>query len=161
MPGEEHHTDKFVMGISVAAFAVGVLAAWSVYLRGIPNPSRMASQWSGARAFQERRYLDEFYLWFIDKFFYPLTRLLSWFDDNVLDKGIVDGAGWLATQLSRFQRWFDDVVVDGILVNGTGHVSQAFNAGARLLQSGFVQFYLLAVAFGLSVLFLWAVRAFG
>jgi hypothetical protein len=38
---------------------------------------------------------------------------------------------------------------------------QTFGAGVRLLQTGFAQFYLLVIAFGLSLLILWAVRAFG
>ncbi len=159
-PGEEHH-GWLVPGVSLGALVAGAGLAWTMYRNRNPDPARLAQEWPKVYNFLGRRYLDEIYLELIERVVYRPARALSRFDYDILDQGIVDGFGWVAERVARFKRWFDDTVVDGILVNGAGRLSQTLGAGARRLQTGYAQFYLLAVAFGLSLLILWAVRVFG
>ncbi|MBI4397213.1 MAG: NADH-quinone oxidoreductase subunit L, partial [Elusimicrobia bacterium] len=162
IPGAgEHAEDLVVPAVSLGALVLGAGLAFSMYRHNKPNPVQLARQWSGVYAFLKRRYTDEIYLWIIDNLFYKTVRAMARFDYDVLDQGIVDGVGWVSRQLARIQRWVDDRIVDGVFVNGAGYVSQTLGAGVRLLQTGFAQFYLLVVAFGLSLLVLWAVRVFG
>jgi NADH-quinone oxidoreductase subunit L len=162
VPGEKaHHEGYTVLLVSLSVFGAGSVLAWSMYLRGAPDPARMAARWSGVYACLGRRYLDEFYLWIIGRVYHPVSRALSRFDYDVLDQFIVDGFGWAATQISRLKRWFDDVVLDGVLVNGVGRVTGLLGSGLRLVQTGFAQFYLLVIASGLSLMVAWAVGVFG
>jgi NADH-quinone oxidoreductase subunit L len=161
LPGEAAHHGWLVPAVSLGALALGAGLAWSMYRQGSPDPAELARKWPGLHAFLGRRYADEVYLAFIERFIYRPARALSNFDYDVLDQKVVDGFGWVSRRISAVKGWFDDRVIDGVLVNGFGVVSQRLGAGARLLQTGFAQFYLLVVAFGVSLLVLWAARVFG
>jgi NADH-quinone oxidoreductase subunit L len=158
--GEAHH-DWMVPGVSLAALAVGAGLAWSMYRQGQPDPAALVRRWPRVHAFLGRRYADELYLLLIERCVYAPARALAKFDYDVLDQTVVDGFGVVARLVARAKRWFDDTVVDRLLVDGVGRFAQTLGSGARLLQTGFVQFYLLVVAFGLGLLALWAVKVFG
>jgi NADH-quinone oxidoreductase subunit L len=160
-PPGEHHGAGLALGVSLASLVIGAGLAWSMYRRKQPDPAALAREWPRVHAFLHARIADEIYLKGIERFIYAPARAMSRFDYDVLDQAVVDGFAWASNKVSRFKRWFDDVILDGLLVNGAGYAVQTFGAGVRLLQTGFAQFYLLVIAFGLSLLILWAVRAFG
>ena len=58
---------------------------------------------------------------------------------------------WPLRMLAKLSYWFDRVVVDG-LVNLVGYVPLALGAALRSLQTGMLQFYALAMLWGLVVL---------
>ncbi len=58
---------------------------------------------------------------------------------------------WPLEMLAAFSYWFDRKVIDG-LVNFVGRVPPWIGAGLRPLQSGLVQFYALAMLWGVLVL---------
>ncbi len=60
---------------------------------------------------------------------------------------------WPLEMLARLSDWFDRKVIDG-LVNLVGRVPPWVAAGLRPLQSGLVQFYALAMVWGVLVLVL-------
>jgi NADH-quinone oxidoreductase subunit L len=60
---------------------------------------------------------------------------------------------WPLEQLARLSYWFDRTVIDG-LVNFVGRVPPWVGSGLRPLQSGLVQFYGLAMVWGVLVLML-------
>ncbi len=60
---------------------------------------------------------------------------------------------WPLELLASFSYWFDRRVIDG-LVNFIGRIPPWIGAGMRPLQSGLVQFYALAMVWGVLVLVL-------
>ena len=58
---------------------------------------------------------------------------------------------WPLRLLSRISYWFDRTVIDG-LVNLAGHVPLVVGSSLRSLQSGMVQFYAVAMVWGVIVL---------
>jgi NADH-quinone oxidoreductase subunit L len=159
--GAEEAGGHFVMMVSLGAFLSGSVLALAVYRFNLIDADAVAKRFPGVRNFLARRYADEFYLWIIEHVYHPFSRRAAAIDYDVIDQSVVDGAGWLGRKLSAIQAWLDDKVVDGVLVNGFGYLSQSAGAAVRRLQSGLAQFYLLMVAFGLSLLVLWAAKALG
>jgi NADH-quinone oxidoreductase subunit L len=151
---------NFVLYVSLSVWLSGLVLAFATYSFKVIDSDALAKRFPGVYAFLGRRYLDEAYVAAINAVYHPLCRAAAWFDYNVMDQKLVDGFGWAGQKLSRFQSWLDDTFVDGFLVNGFGRLSQGFGAGVRRLQSGFAQFYLLAVAAGVSFLILWAANVF-
>jgi NADH-quinone oxidoreductase subunit L len=150
--------ERLVLAVSLGALLVGSGLAWAMYRRGAIDPARLASRFPRIYAFLGRRIADEIYRDLIERVILTPSRALARFDLNVLDRKWVDGVGRLARGIARAKRWVDDVVVDGLFVNGFGRFSQDLGEGFRRLQTGSVQFYLLVVAAGLSLLLVWAIR---
>jgi NADH-quinone oxidoreductase subunit L len=75
---------------------------------------------------------------------FPLNQLAGFF--LTFDQKIVTGSALLASRKSvhtaRFSRWLDRFILDGF-ANMVGHSMQLVSAILRLIQTGFVQHYLL------------------
>ena len=76
---------------------------------------------------KNKYYFDEFYGWIVDNILFALSTVLKWFDDEVVDDGMVDGTGWVARKMG------------GLL---------------SLTQTGYVQNYALVVFGAVAVIFL-------
>jgi NADH-quinone oxidoreductase subunit L len=76
---------------------------------------------------KNKYYIDEFYGWIVDNILFGLSTVLKWFDDEVVDDGMVDGTGWVARKMG------------GLL---------------SLTQTGYVQNYALVVFGAVAVIFL-------
>jgi NADH-quinone oxidoreductase subunit L len=63
----------------------------------------------------------------VKKVVFGLATVLTWFDDNVIDDGMVDGLGWTARKMGGF---------------------------FRLTQTGYVQNYALVIFGAVAVLFI-------
>ncbi len=48
---------------------------------------------------KNKYYVDEFYGWMVKKFVFGLASICTWFDDNVVDDGMVDGSGWITRKM--------------------------------------------------------------
>jgi len=128
-----------------------------MYAYGSPNPQELAQQVGPLyRVLKNRYYVDELYLFLIDKLVYAPARFLAEVDYNFIDQFIVDGCAAIATKISRAKGWFDDHVIDGWLVNGSGTIMSWGGQLLRSFQNGFAQFYLLVVVAGVGMLILWA-----
>jgi len=76
---------------------------------------------------KNKYYIDEFYGWIVKNILFGLAIILKWFDDNIVDDGMVDGSGWVARKMG------------GLL---------------SLTQTGYVQNYALVVFGAVAVIFL-------
>ena len=135
------HPTSFLAGASLSAVAVtmgvvGILVAFSMYRRGLPDPERDP----------------------IDARLGPLAQVLhhGWYVDEAISSA-VDGP------IRRAATWIADVVdnriVDGA-VNGIGTVFWRAGGGLRRLQTGYVRNYAAGVLLGAVALVLFiAARA--
>ncbi|MGH8667920.1 MAG: NADH-quinone oxidoreductase subunit L [Burkholderiales bacterium] len=123
-------------GFTAAPFwlaVAGILTAILLYLRPTDLPRRIAGRLGPLYAIVERKYgFDELYAWL----FAGGARLLG--------KGF-----WKAG---------DQAVIDGVLVNGSARAVGWFSGVLRLVQTGLLNQYAVAMLFGLLILTLWLLR---
>ncbi|MCB4756139.1 MAG: NADH-quinone oxidoreductase subunit L [Elusimicrobia bacterium] len=152
---------RLVLGASLAAFLLGSIGAYWVYMAKPVKYEMMADQFSALyRLLADQFKFDALYLWIINHLVHPLSRLLARFDDDVLDQRIVDGVGLGGQNLSWLSRLFDDGIVDRLLIDGQGQLISRMGSALRRLQSGLVQSYLFWMAVGLVSLFFWMFKQY-
>jgi NADH-quinone oxidoreductase subunit L len=126
---EAHHEGPVAIGIMVAATLMGlggIFAAWFAYVKSPGLPDRLAQQWRQA-------YALSFNKWYVDELY-----------DKVFVRPTVDVANLL---------WkFMDVAVIDKTVNGVAAAVLNWSRSLRLVQSGEVQHYALAMALGAVVI---------
>jgi NADH-quinone oxidoreductase subunit L len=158
--GLEHHAFSWPVAIiSTAIGLAGLVGGWLWYAQG-----RSRRELRGpARAFHtllvNRYYLDHLYTdMIVGSIKGPIARATYWTNQHLID-GVVNGAGIGARAVGRFTYdVVDQKVVDG-LVNGTGATAQGGGSILRTIQTGRVQQYaavLFAAAalFGIALLFI-------
>jgi NADH-quinone oxidoreductase subunit L len=108
-----HRYEVGAMGVGAAVALVGVGVGWKIW--GTRPPSQVAweSQVTGPMAGLRRVLANAWYYdeWLNKRFVQPVVKYLShllWehVDDNAIDRGLVDGTGRVAVQLSLFTRVF-------------------------------------------------------
>ena len=116
--------------ISTALAVAGIALAWAMYYARSISPVAMAARFRPIYVTLFNRYwIDELYMWLIDKFVIGVSFGLAWFDANV-----VDGA-----------------------VNGVARVTGAMGNGVRQVQTGRIPAYALAVFGGLALISIWTI----
>lgn len=149
--GMEHTVNFFVMKVSVALGAGGIILAAIIYLLfpwlapffgKILKPVYLASY--------NKLWFDELYQATIIRAWYGAGKLLNQFDSAVVD-GAVNGTGIGTLWLSGLKNWIDVHIVDG-LVNGVGAVTRRFSAILRRFQTGLIQNYLIILFVGILVI---------
>jgi len=139
---EEHGPTSFVQGltldtISVTVACLGILFAWLMYRRGLPDPEvdpltkRLGPF---GRVFGHAYYWDGFISWLVDR---PLRRSAQWLATG-FDLGIIDGA-----------------------VNGVAKLVRMSASGLRRAQTGLVRQYALGIVLGVVLLLLYALARVG
>jgi NADH-quinone oxidoreductase subunit L len=120
-----HAAEWGLIGIAVAAFAVGTGVAYLFYQRNPEWPGRIANGLGFVyRLVRDKYYVDELY----DR---AIVRPLVAISDEVL------------------YRAFDARVIDGVAVNGTARAIRALAArGLKYAQSGLAQGYMLIMVVG-------------
>jgi len=147
------HIHGMAMIISILMAASGVLLAFAMY------------QWKKVSAdkLTERAgvlYKGAFNKWYFDEVYNMafvggtiiLTKILRWFDENIID-GIVNGSATITKIISGISGWIDINVVDG-LVNATANTADRAGGLLSKIQTGKVQVYLVYVVFSFLVLFI-------
>ncbi|HEX7055185.1 MAG TPA: NADH-quinone oxidoreductase subunit L [Burkholderiales bacterium] len=111
----------------------GVVTAWVLYIKRPGAARRVALAFGPLYALVERKYgFDELYAWLF--------------------------AGG-ARKLGRgFSRGGDQALIDGVMVNGSARVVGWFSGVLRLVQTGLVNQYAVAMLFGVLVLTFWFLR---
>jgi len=104
----------------------GIVAAYIIYVRSPMLPQRLAEKWKQA-------YALSFNKWYVDELY-----------DRTIVKPTVDLANGLWRKV--------DVAVIDALVNGVGSATMLWGRTMRLIQSGEVQHYALAMALGAVVI---------
>ena len=146
-----HALDYLLMLISVLVGALGWALAWFMYTKRLDIPARLAERYRDLYELLLNKYwVDELYDYLFVRGTKALANLLWRFDERVLD-GAVNGAGHLTAQMSEGSGRFDLYTIDGA-VNGLSRVIQFGARAFRLLQTGFVQNYVLAMVLGLFVI---------
>lgn len=144
------HTPALIMSVLIAG--AGIFGAVWVY-EWKKTSADAISQKFGAL------YKGAFNKWYFDEMYqsvfvggtFILTKILRWFDENIID-GIVNGAATLSERFSVVNRWFDENIVDG-LVNSTAWFMGILGFVLRRLQTGKIQHYLAFVVLGVLIFY--------
>ena len=111
----------------------GIATAWFLYLKRRDLPKRIAMKLGPFYAMVERKYgFDELYAWLL--------------------------AGGARNLGRGFWRGGDQAVIDGLMVNGSARVVGWFSGVIRLLQTGLLNQYAVAMLFGVMILAFWFLR---
>ncbi len=125
--GEGHHEGPLLLKLIAIAMAFGgIAAAYVVYVKSPGLPQRLKENWT-------RAYALSFNKWYVDELY---------------DRTIVRPTVALAHGLWRKV----DVAVIDAMVNGVGAAAVLWGRAMRLVQSGQVQHYALAMALGTVVI---------
>jgi NADH-quinone oxidoreductase subunit L len=149
--GALHALDILLMLISVMVGALGWGLAWVMYTKRTDIPARLAEKYSDLYELLLNKYwVDELYDYVFVRGGKALANFLWGFDERVVD-GAVNGASHMTVQTSEGSGRFDLQTIDGS-VNGLSVVIRFGARAFRLLQTGFVQNYVLAMVLGLFVI---------
>jgi NADH-quinone oxidoreductase subunit L len=111
----------------------GIATAWLLYLKKPALPKWLAMKLGPLYALVERKYgFDELYAWLF--------------------------AGGMRNLGKGFWRFGDQAVIDGLMVNGSARVVGWFSGVMRLVQSGLLNQYAVAMLFGVLILTFWFLR---
>lgn len=149
---EAMHTAHYpAMFLSLFVAITGIIIAFLFYHWKKLSADNLADKFKPLYNFSLNKwYFDELY----NKTFVAgtigLSRILSWFDQKIID-GIVDGSAVLTRKISSFIGGFDNIVVDGI-VNFTAYLSGFVGLMFRRVQTGKVQTYIVFVIFSIIIL---------
>lgn len=125
--GIETHEGPFLLMLVAVAMGVGgIAAAYVVYVKSPGLPQQLAEKW-------QKAYDYSFNKWYVDELY---------------DRTVVTPTVDLASGLWRKV----DVAVIDAMVNGVGAATVLGGRAMRLVQSGQVQHYALAMAFGAVVI---------
>jgi NADH-quinone oxidoreductase subunit L len=155
--GHPHHVEPniLLMIISTIVAGSGIFLAYLMYYRGTISPVAMAQRFKPIYTLlYNKYYIDEIYDAVIVQPTYRLADFLWSFDAVIVD-GLVNLHGSVTVGLSAVKLWFDTYIIDGT-ANGLGIVVGAASSVLRLMQSGRLAHYLLAIFFGVIVLILLA-----
>lgn len=137
-----------LMGLSVLVAIAGIALARYLYVVRPELPDRIRES-SGPiyQVLRNKWYVDElYYFLFVDGLAKGGGRLLGRFDQAVID-GWVNGTAWFTRLTSAISGWWDFWVVDGA-VRLLAFVVKVLSYPVRVLQTGYVQAYALAVVLG-------------
>jgi len=114
--------------VSVGIALAGIALAAGFYYWKTFSAEKMAEKFRPVYLLLKNKYyFDEMYGWFVQKVLFGLASILHWFDEEVVDDGMVDGTGWLNRKMG------------GLL---------------SLTQTGYVQNYALVIFGAVAVIFL-------
>jgi len=148
---ESHKQHLPAMILSLLIAGAGIFISFTFYQFKIFSPDHFADMVSLAYKLSYNKwYFDEIYdataVWGT----IVISRILSWFDLNVVD-GIVNLIGWISKGIGHLIGLFDNIVIDGF-VNLTASVTGFFGIVLRKFQTGRVQAYMVLTIIGLMLL---------
>jgi len=130
--------------LSSGMLVIGIGLALIVYAFGVIDPNRTAQAIRPLYLFSFNKwYWDEIYDATLIKGSMLISRMLAWFDSNIVD-GIVNGVATIFRKFAFGMGNVDKYVVDGA-VNFTAFFVQTSGAVMRKIQTGKVQTYLVMV----------------
>ncbi len=145
-------TEIGLMVLSAGMAALGIAAAYIVYVRKRGRPARRLAERFPFfyRIVYRKFYVDEAYNGLFVGGAMGAGRAFTRFDLGIID-GIVNGAAWLTRRISSISMLFDGRIVDGA-VNGIGFLHRKLSGRLRRLQTGYIYNYALAIVLGVLIL---------
>ena len=137
-PAEEYHGIwafmlHGAMSLPFWLAVAGIATAWWLYIKRPGTSKRVAMKLGPLYALVERKYgFDELYAWLF--------------------------AGGARSLGKGFWRGGDQAVIDGVMVNGSARVVGWFSGVLRLVQTGLLNQYAVAMLFGVMILAFWFLR---
>ncbi|MBC7712096.1 MAG: NADH-quinone oxidoreductase subunit L [Rhizobacter sp.] len=133
--------------LSILIAFSGIFMAYLMYIKKSVNPGWWAETFAGwRRALQNKYYFDDLYInKIIQKGLLPFNDMLAKFDSQYYDKYVVDGTAVLNRWAFNVARWFDNNIIDSGMVDGTGASVRAVNLILRTIQSGKIQLYFIVL----------------
>jgi NADH-quinone oxidoreductase subunit L len=136
----------------------GLLFAWLIYAKKPGISAGLRRGLGPIHAFSRRKlFLDELYDFLFVDTILLFSRIVAWFDDNVIDR-IVNMTSRVTLIGAKASGWFDKYVVDGV-VSLIGGVAQFFGLLFRTVQGGKVQTYM-ALTLTCIIVMIFLVRYF-
>ncbi|HEY9156625.1 NADH-quinone oxidoreductase subunit L [Candidatus Binatus sp.] len=131
--------------ITFTIVVIGWLIADLMYRQQKLEPARFSQMFGGVpyEWVYNKYYVDEFYNRVIIEPYMFATRVLAWFDSNIID-GVVNLAARIIVFLSWLSGLFDHYVVDG-LVNFASNLTLDVGGRLRRLQTGSINGYLYGI----------------
>lgn len=146
-----HSAHYPAMGLSLLVAILGIFTAYLFYIKKVVNLDAFVEKIKPLYNFSLNKwYFDEFYNSVFVGFVMLLSKILNWFDANIVD-GIVNASASVTRTVSTFSNAIDKYIVDG-LVNFLAILTGMFGIFLRKLQTGKVQTYLVMVIFSIIVL---------
>jgi len=148
-----HEVHTAGMLVSLVLALSGILVAFLFYTKKVVDVDALERRYKSLHRFLLNKwYFDELYeKWVVVPGILLLTRILNWFDGNIVD-GAVNGAAKVTVVISRISGWIDKYIVDG-LVNFSAYFAGFAGLVVRKLQTGKIQTYVALVLLGVVVLF--------
>jgi NADH-quinone oxidoreductase subunit L len=142
-----HETHKLGAIMSILIAFSGIFLAYSMYIKKTVDPGWWTSTFARwTKALKNRYYFDDLYVGkLIQKGLLPFNNLLAKFDWDIYDHLVIDGAAVLNRWAFNVARWFDNTVVDSGMVDGTGASVRFVNVVLRTIQSGKIQMYFVVI----------------
>jgi len=138
--------------LSLSMAILGILSAFAIYQWKKIDAEKLKQAIKPVYTFLLNKwYFDEFYGATVVGGTIVFSKMLAWFDNNVID-GIVNGAATLTRGWSSLSGWFDNHVVDG-LVNFSAWLTGLLGNGTRRIQTGKVQTYIVFALLGVIIIF--------
>ena len=143
-----HATELLFQLLGVAIALAGWLSAKVLYDQNLSSvPARLKERFAVVWAVvYNKYYVDELYQATVVRFSLFLSRVLYWFDQNVID-ALVMFVGFLGRAIAYVDGAFDTWIVDGA-VNGVARLSMAAGRSLRRVQTGHIQTYLFGALAG-------------
>jgi len=158
---EEHGSQAMewgLMALSVGVASFGALIAYLMYRRESLSPAFFTDLAGGFfyRLFERKWYVDEIYQFLFVNGTLLLARVLSLFDQYVID-GIVNGAASLTRFISWLNGLFDNYIIDGI-VNAIANITFWLGNKFRRVQTGNINSYLYGILIAIAVVIIIKIR---
>jgi NADH-quinone oxidoreductase subunit L len=132
-PGSPEGASSFIQllgqsWLSLLVALLGIALSAAFYYFKVFSAEKAAQQFRPVYLLLKNKYyIDEIYGWFVDKIVFGIASIFQWFDDVVVDDGMVDGTGW---------------------------VSRKAGGLMSLTQTGYVQNYALVIFGAVAVIYL-------
>jgi len=159
--GSHGHSASHTLALilSVAMAAGGILLAYLMYIKKTLSAEHLANTFKGVyRTLVNLYWIDELYEWAIIRNQVRLNNVLARFDNEFIDRILVDGWSPITKKTSTISGDFDNQVIDEKLVDGSAKVIGRAGAEVRKIQTGQIQQYLMiglgAIIVGLVLYFI-------
>jgi NADH-quinone oxidoreductase subunit L len=138
------------VGVNILSLFV-IYSAYSIYVKREVHPFPQSgflyklsyNQW----------YFDQIYTRFIVSSIVASTKVVSWFDRNLID-GFINLLPRIVLLVSKMAAWFDYYIIDGI-TRLLIYIVESIGNFARRFQNGKIQYYLFSMLIIILVLFIY------